>query len=92
VALAEPDDNRRKDSAAFQKTHAWKISAHVHGFMVKVVLRVFFTKSFHLPGWGDVVKMVNTLPSRPGRSELPSVLLGLSASINAQIYRRKIWA
>jgi hypothetical protein len=90
VALAEPDDQRRKDSAAFQKTHAWKISAHAHGFMVKVMHNVFFAKSFHLPGWGDVVKMMNTLPSSSGGSELLPVWL--SASINAQIYRRKIWA
>src|SRR6266850_470861 len=76
--------------SGLHETHALRISAHDHRFIVKIAHDVFFSKSFHRAGWGDVVRMANTLRSRSvTRSELLSV--ALSASTNAQRSGLKIF-
>src|SRR6266850_1019729 len=65
------------------ETHALRISARDHGFIVKIAQDVFFSKGFHRAGWGDVVRMANSVRARPvRRSELLSA--ESSASTNAQ--------
>src|SRR6266850_3682498 len=76
--------------SGLHETHASRISAHDHGFIVKIAQDVFFSKSFHRAGWGDVVRMANSVRFCPvRRSELLSVVL--SASTNAQRSGLKIF-
>src|SRR6266850_3314302 len=73
----------RERQCGFQGTHASRISSHDHGFIVKIAQDVLFSKSFHRARWGDIVRIVNTLRSRPVRRS-ESLLVESSASTNAQ--------